>query len=287
MFSNTSSSLSAGLFPHIIKIIMVEIQRNSKLLKIFLVAASLALITTWLIYTPSGLLGKADAVGYAVCHRISARSFFLEDRPIPLCARCSGMYLGAFLTLLFQIRRGKRGGYPSRKVSIILFLFLAGFAVDGSNSYVSIIPGISQLYPSQNWLRLVTGTGMGIGMAALLYPLFNQIAWSDYEDLPALQSWQDILILLGIAATADLLTLTQNPFVLYPLAIISSGTVLAMLAVIYTIIWILILKRENQFKQIKEIWWLLLMGLDTAILQIFLFDFVRLTITGTWNGFIL
>ena len=51
----------------------------------------------WLLNTPPGLLGKADAIGYAVCHRIDLRSFHLGERALPLCARCSGMYLGAML----------------------------------------------------------------------------------------------------------------------------------------------------------------------------------------------
>ena len=29
------------------------------------------LLVVWLILTPPGLLGKADAIGYAVCHRIA------------------------------------------------------------------------------------------------------------------------------------------------------------------------------------------------------------------------
>jgi hypothetical protein len=60
--------------------------------KLLLVAALAALLIAWLSLTPPGLLGKADAVGYAVCHRIELRSFHLDGRPLPLCARCSGMY---------------------------------------------------------------------------------------------------------------------------------------------------------------------------------------------------
>ena len=39
---------------------------------VLLVAGILAI---WLGFTPDGTLGKADAVGYAVCHRIDVRSF--------------------------------------------------------------------------------------------------------------------------------------------------------------------------------------------------------------------
>ena len=66
------------------------------------------LLIGWLLNTPPGLLGKADAIGYAVCHRIDLRSFHLGDRQLPLCARCTGMYLGALLALMFQFFTGRR-----------------------------------------------------------------------------------------------------------------------------------------------------------------------------------
>src|SRR5450759_1456011 len=63
--------------------------------KYLVIAAAVLVFTGWFINTPPGLLGKADAIGYAVCHRISERSFHIGSIQLPLCARCSGMYLGA------------------------------------------------------------------------------------------------------------------------------------------------------------------------------------------------
>src|SRR5512140_118546 len=85
----------------------------------WLVAASVLLV--WLVYTPAGLLGKADAIGYAVCHRIDARSFHLGDRQLPLCARCSGMYLGAVVGIVYQAFAGRKGAFPSWKMAIPFF----------------------------------------------------------------------------------------------------------------------------------------------------------------------
>ena len=62
--------------------------------KILLIGVFLILLVLWLINTPPGLLGKSDAVGYAVCHRIPSHSFYFGDRPFSLCARCTGQYLG-------------------------------------------------------------------------------------------------------------------------------------------------------------------------------------------------
>jgi len=77
----------------------------------------------WTYYSPPGLLGKADAIGYAVCHRIDARTFHLGDRQLPLCARCSGMFLGALIGLVYQTAtRPRRAGMPHWSVMIVLFI---------------------------------------------------------------------------------------------------------------------------------------------------------------------
>jgi membrane-associated HD superfamily phosphohydrolase len=62
----------------------------------------LLILFAWLLNTPPGILGKADAIGYAVCHRIDLRSFHMGEIQLPLCARCSGMYLGAMVGLIYQ-----------------------------------------------------------------------------------------------------------------------------------------------------------------------------------------
>jgi len=147
-------------------------------------------VIIWFTFTPGGLLGKADAVGYAVCHRIEARSFHFGTRQIPLCARCTGQYLGAISGILFLgLVRPKRVGRPPWKIIVPLILFVLFFAVDGLNSYLHLIPGLSQyfLYEPNNFLRLFTGTGLGLGMSVLLFPAFNEIIWKERNPAPTLE----------------------------------------------------------------------------------------------------
>ena len=44
--------------------------KHSRMTKSIIFIALGILLFAWLLNTPPGLLGKADAVGYAVCHRI-------------------------------------------------------------------------------------------------------------------------------------------------------------------------------------------------------------------------
>jgi len=264
------------LFPHL---------GRSVLLKTLLIAAAGLLFTGWLIETPPGLLGKADAVGYAVCHRIAERSFLVDDRQTPLCARCTGMYLGALLGILYLNRSGRRGGLPPLKVNIVLGVFLFAFALDGGNSYLHFFPGAPGLYQPQNLLRLITGTGMGLGIAAFLAPVFHQAVWQQFSPEPALGTWRQLLSLILLAGVVDMTVWSGNLLLLYPLALLGSAAILLILTMVYTVVWVMVIKKENSFVSLQSMWVPLLAGFATAVLQIAVIDAGRYWLTGTWAGF--
>jgi uncharacterized membrane protein len=240
----------------------------------------------WLWNTPEGLLGKADAVGYAVCHRIDVRSFHLGDRPISLCARCTGMYLGAILGLLFQgITAPRRGKFPPKRVLAILTGMVAVFGLDGLNSFAHLIPGLPTLYQANNTLRILTGTGFGIVMAAAVYPVFSQTVWKRWEEEPAIPGFRQLALLLIFGMGIAFLVMTENPIILYPLALISAGGVLIVLALVYTMLWLIALKAENRYDRPWQLVTPLIGGLTMALLQIALLDLGRFLLTGTWEGF--
>jgi uncharacterized membrane protein len=244
------------------------------------------LLVGWLLNTPPGLLGKADALGYAVCHQIEARSFHLGDRVFPLCVRCSGMYLGALLGMVYlHLTSPRRCGLPPLKILAVLGIFVLAFGVDGVNSLLNLMPGLPSLYPPSNSLRLVTGTGMGLVLAVMLVLGFNQTAWKDWDGRPLIASWRSFLGLLGLAALLVVVVGLQNPLVLYPLALISAGTIWLILALVYTTLWLLMTRQDNRAISIKQLAFPLLVGATLALLQVIVFDVVRYALTGTWQGF--
>lgn len=260
--------------------------RGSKLLKIILPLAAGVLLFIWLAETPPGLLGKMDAISYAVCHRIDARSFHLGERQLPLCARCSGMYLGALIGLFYQLPLTPRAGLPTRKVSLVLLAFLVAFGVDGVNSYIQLIPNAPSLYEPTNPLRLLTGSMLGIGLMAVLLPTFRQVVWTAPDPAAGLHSWKQIGGLIGLAGLVDLIVLWENPILIYPLAILSSLTVPLILSMVYCMLLIMAFKRENQAQGWQDLWLWMVAGGGLALLQIALVDWIRLALTGSWNGFL-
>ncbi|MEW6568047.1 MAG: DUF2085 domain-containing protein [Chloroflexota bacterium] len=241
----------------------------------------------WLSLVPSGLLGKADAIAYAVCHRIDLRSFHLGDRALPLCARCTGMYCGALLSLFYYAGRGRNrsASFPRWPLLIPLGLFAAAWAVDGLNSYLQLLPGLPYLYPASNPLRLVTGTLMGLTLGTLVYTGFNQTAWHEAIPEPALRSASDLGLLLLLAGLVDGGVLSENPLLLYPLALVSSFGVLLLLTLIYAMVLMMLLRRENAGHVWADLLSPLAGGATLAIAQIAALDWARLALTGTWAGF--
>ncbi len=246
-----------------------------------------AVIGVWLYLTPGGLLGKADAIGYAVCHRIDLRSFHLGDRQLPLCSRCTGMYLGAVLGFgyAFALGRGRSGLMPRWPILLVLGAFGLAFAIDGANSYLSFFPGVPHLYTPNNTLRLITGTLLGVSLSTVVLPGFNQTAWKDWSREPVLRSFAELGLLLLLAGGLIAFVLTDNPLILYPLALISSLGVLALLTTVYLMLFVIVTRRENRAASWRGLGLALAAGLTLAMAQIALFDLARYGLTGTWNGF--
>ncbi len=256
-----------------------------KITKLIVPLAALIAIAAFIYIAPSGLLGKADAVGYAICHRINERSFHIHDRQLPMCARDTGTFTSAGLTLLILAF--------AKKVALILGSLFLAWAIDGSNSYLYLIKEtyegaltqIPNLYIPNNTLRLLTGTGMGMAMGALLFAAFNQTAWKDEDTRPALENGRDLGLLAVPLYLLALIILLENTLILYLIAIISVLGVLALLTLIFSVVWMMVMRQENSFTTLKGMWIALLAGFTLALIMLLGIDLLRLGFTGTWGAF--
>lgn len=247
-------------------------------------AAALAITIVWLVSTPAGLLGKADAVGYAVCHRIPTHGFFVGERAFPMCARCSGMFLGALATQVYYLlRRPRAGRYPPAWILAALALFFLFWAGDGLNSFLADLPEPAQLYPPSNTLRAVSGALMGITLTTMVYPAFVETAWLDWRVERCLEGAHDLLPLIGVLALIVLGLHSRTPLLLVPLALLSAAGVLSTLTMAYTMLLTVLLRREGR-RSWRELAPMLLLGFTCAMLQIALLDWLRYGAIGAWSS---
>ncbi len=245
----------------------------------------LAVLVVWLRFTPAGFWGKLRGLGYAVCHQLEERSFCIHGVCSPLCARCTGMYLGALLSLGFQAFQGRKAKAPPVWVIVVLVLLFGWFGVDGLNSFVHMFPIVKAVYQPSNLVRLITGMGVGLGIGTVLFVLFNGTAWKNWIKESPYKKWFSFPGLLVLAVGLIALIQTNQPSVLYPVMILSGLGVLIVLGSVYTVVAVMILRRENEQLSWGELALPILMGITIALLQILATSWLRFWLTGTWESF--
>lgn len=245
------------------------------------IAASLVVIGAWVVVMPGGLLGHADLVGYAVCHRIPVRSFFMGGRQLPMCARCSGTFLGVLMgsATMYALGRRRAASLPSRLVLVVLILFVAAWGLDGANSYLTLFPGAPRLYEPRNWLRLTTGMLEGIALASVVLPMFNQTMWADAVDEHSVRDVRELGLMVLVGAAVIGAVLAEPPLLLYPLALLSSGGVLWVLTLINSMLATIAARRENHAATFKDAAPLMLVGLAMTLVELSAIDLGRVYLT--------
>ncbi len=259
--------------------------RRAPWLDWLLLAGSLAVIAVIWFITPGGLLDKADHVGYGVCHQIPIRSPFFGGQQLPLCARCSGQFLGALagLLLLIALGRGKAAKLPPATVTLVLLGFIAVWALDGVNSYLTLFPGAPHLYEPHNILRTTTGAMQGVALISLALPFFNVTLWAQPSPRPTIRTLREVLLLVGVVALLVAAVGSEWAPLLYPLALLSVAGVLLMLAMVNTMLVTLLLKRDGRAAGWRDALPLMAAGLALALVELLLINLGRAWLTAEWG----
>lgn len=228
---------------------------------------SLLVILAFALSPTSFALGKFDSVAYAVCHRIPERTFFFGGRQLPLCARCSGTFLGVLLTMLTLtlVGRSRASRLPPPRVLVVLVGFVLCWALDGLNSYLTLYPGAPHLYEPQNWLRLTTGMLNGLALGTVVLAVLNFSLWHAPRPQPAVRGLGELAGLVGLAALLTGLVLTRDERLLYPLALAGTLGVVAMLTSVNTVIVLIAARRENTVHRWRDAAWPLLVALALSL----------------------
>lgn len=269
------------------------------------VALALMGVLMFLVLTPGGVLRKLDYIGAAVCHRRLSHSFEIANQQTPLCQRCTGTFPGALTGVLVQWalwRRRRATRFPKWTLFVPLCLFAALWGLDGINSttsdsqfytimsqFVVRDPGVGILgYAPQPWLRLLSGSLMGMSMSVILIPAFNQSLWADGKDTPTLKSGHELLQLIaiegGMTAIILLLEATQSVFALYLISVYSALGTLTMFTLLGAMMFVLLLHREATFNGWRQAWVPFVWGVVFALALVAGMDAARLWTTGTIDG---
>ncbi len=173
-------------------------------------------------------------VGYGVCHQWPTHSYAAGVVILPLCARCTGLYLGGWLTLFYLLVRGRErsGRWPPRLLSLGLMALIGMWVLDGVNSFVATLGGRA-LYPPSNGVRLLTGTWAGMALMVFFWPMFVRLlGWG--TSTPILSGAGDGIALLALNVLPVVLVHWGNATVRHALGVLSALWALGWLTLTMT-----------------------------------------------------
>jgi uncharacterized membrane protein len=105
------------------------------------------------------------ALAAALCHQLPARSFALAGVTMPVCARCTGIYVGAaaaFAVLLARpAREGGRGAEGARAWVLLGLVTLPNLATLVFEWSTNVMPS--------NPVRAIVGLPLGAALAWVVY----------------------------------------------------------------------------------------------------------------------
>jgi len=112
------------------------------------------------------ILAFAYAVGSVICHQLPDRSFFIDGRQLPVCARCTGLYVsgavGFFGWVALKIARGWRGTVVPPRAALAI---VAGAAVPTAISYLT---GVAGVWDGSNLTRAALAVPLGLAAGAVV-----------------------------------------------------------------------------------------------------------------------
>ena len=231
------------------------------------IVAGLFVVLILLPLSDGAVLTGARGVSFTVCSQLPSHSFFVDGQQLPLCARCTGIYLGFLAGLAGMALLGKLGArlWPPRTVMAILLLSLAAMVGDGFNSLTSSLPEAVQVYEPTNLLRLITGIAAGTSLALLEIPLLNGALWAKRDMTESVSDLSELLGFVIIAALVAVLVYSKNSLILYPVAILGTIGVFATIGSAGTALAATLLRRERQARGFREAMPIFVAGLGLSM----------------------
>ena len=146
-----------------------------------------------------------ERMGSAVCHQMAERSFIFEGMQMPLCARCTGIYIGAFFAFcFFFLKKRMNSGKPfSIGQAVLTGCAILPLGVDGVGSYLGF-------WESSQWMRVLSGSLAGVIVPGFLLMAVNYDPQKRNEML-IYEKTAELLFLMVIAVGFGMLLYVDMP----------------------------------------------------------------------------
>lgn len=134
-----------------------------------------------------------ERMGSAVCHQMAERSFIFDGMQMPLCARCTGIYIGAFFAFCFFFLKKRMGnGRPfSITQALLTGLAVLPVGIDGVGSYLGF-------WESSQLMRIFSGSLVGAVVPGFLLMAVNMDT-KKRDDAPIYEKTAELVLLMVLS----------------------------------------------------------------------------------------
>lgn len=142
-----------------------------------------------------------------VCHQLPERTLIINGKLLPLCARCTGIYSGFIIGMIYQvvvlrkINQLPSSGIVSILAATIIFLF-----IDGVGETI-------HLWNLSNEIRLMIGLLCGSSISLTLLPLFNHFFTKQLQQLNV--NIKNYLVVLTLVVSTYLIHYSSLSYIFF------------------------------------------------------------------------
>lgn len=230
----------------------------------------------------ASLLDRLRTLDGGICAQIPSHTLIIGGQYLPLCSRNTGIYMGFISTFLFLVASGRlRAAFlPGKWVAAVLGIAVLFMAEDGFNSLFLDLR-LPHLYQPHNLLRLFSGLGTGVAMAAFIVPVANTLIWrvederSSFGSLRALAPLVPVLLLVFLAVGV-----TEAPALLYPIAILSTAGVVIALSLINVVLVLGVTNRSGRFETWRQFFPVYTLAVALAVVELLALFALKTSLMG-------
>ena len=143
-----------------------------------------------------------ERMGSAVCHQMAERSLYFDGMQMPLCARCTGIYMGAFFAFCFLfLKKRMQADRFSTTQAIFTALAILPVGIDGVGSYLGF-------WESNQVIRMFSGSVVGAVVPGFLLMAGN-FQPEEKEGQPVYEKTGELLLLVALSVGFGLCLLTK------------------------------------------------------------------------------
>lgn len=211
-----------------------------------------------------------NSIASFVCHQNPSRTIRVHSRLLPLCARCTGIYVSfAFVLLCLMLIPRTRRWLLSRPAEAFPGMFMLG---TGLAATVAETKDIITLPLNA---RLFVGALMGAGLALILFPILNQLVLhrenGNKAHIPA------IILSVCWFGILGLLTILSSPAVYYVLYAGSIAGIAGLYLVTNLNVAALMIGNERSKTSNAELVNLFALTLILILAEVLIISFLRAT----------